>query len=105
MTVLAIVSFCQTAVSLVSSGSFIHIGLGFAQPNRVSHSLLNMLSIVAPQFNSNVLGGSPSKDLRMDVITFLITLGFGYDLVVVRDSARTSRIDLLWYVVYIIFVA
>lgn len=91
LAVSAVIGLSQLAVVPTSNSFFVNTTLVIAQFSRVRHSLLNVFRIVAPKFNSYVLGGSTSKHLRMHIVIHVFSTGESFRDAFIDESLSSVR--------------
>jgi hypothetical protein len=89
MSILTMVLCSHNSVISVTSCLFFRTALSVAEFHRMGHALLNVLRIMSPEFDSDILISSTSKYLRSHIIN-IFWLSFSYKRSIVLKCVVSS---------------
>ena len=89
MSILTMVLCSHNSVISVTSCLFFRTALSVAEFHRMRHALLNVLRIMSPEFDSDILISSTSKYLRSHIIN-IFWLSFSYKRSIVLKCVVSS---------------
>jgi len=95
MSILTVVLFSHNSVISVTSCFFFRTALSVAEFHRMGHALLNVLRIMSPKLDSDILISSFSKYLWSHIIN-IFWLSFSYQRSVVLKGVVRSQIALVY---------
>ena len=93
MSILTVVLFSHNSVISVTSCFFFRTALSVAEFHGMGHALLNVLRIMSPKFDSDILISSFSKYLRSHIINIF---WFSYQRSVVLKGVVRSKKALVY---------